>query len=198
MAASKDRFVGNFEDDFELVDDEDVEKGGEDEARDADGKWTTGGGGGASAKPADEHPFAARSASAKEFKTAFDKAFENSPFSAYVTHYSEEQLSGMKMFLSEDGKAGQAVHDHGDGRIEATALFNQGAPKGTGRKLLLHAVAHAGVNYLECYGEGLRKLYESAGFKVESSSPFNPEYAAPGWDYEKLGRPNYYTLRIGK
>lgn len=137
-----------------------------------------------------------RRASPAEFHKAFEKAFEGSPFTNHVTHYTPDELKGMKMFVADGGKAGIAVHDHGDGRVEGTALFNQGAAKGVGRALLAHAIQHAGVNYLECYGEGLRALYESAGFKVETTSPFNPEYAAKGWDYAKFGKPNYYTLRL--
>jgi hypothetical protein len=163
-----------------------------DESRDTDGKWTAGGGGSASATPTDV------SKTPKVFKEAFDKAFADSPFRDHVTHYSEEQLKGMKLFVAEGGKAGIAVHDHGDGRIEATALFNQGGAKGAGALLLAHSIKTAGVNYLECYGENLRKFYESSGFKVKSSAPFNEKYAAPSWNYEKFGRPNYYTLSLEK
>ena len=138
-----------------------------------------------------------REATAAEFKGAFDAAFKDSDMKAFVSHYSEKELKGMKTFLSKDGKAGIAVHDHGDGRVEGTALFNNGAPKGTGAALLQHAVEKAGVNYLECYGEGLRGLYEKGGFNVTSSSPFNDEYASKDWNYEKHGRPNYYTLSKG-
>ena len=137
---------------------------------------------------------APREASPKEFKAAFDAAFKDHPLTSFVSHYSEAELAGMKTLLANDGKTGIAVHDHGDGRVEGTALFNNGGPKGAGIELLKHAIDHAGVNYLECYGEQLRQAYEKAGFAVTSSSPFNREYAAPDWNYEKHGTPNYYTL----
>lgn len=37
----------------------------------------------------------------------------------------------MTPILRNDGKTGVLIHDHGDGRVEATALFNVGT-KGAG------------------------------------------------------------------
>jgi hypothetical protein len=135
-------------------------------------------------------------ATAEEFFQAVESAMgPDNPLSKFVTHYSIADLRTMSArYLDRSGLAGIAAHDHGDGRIEGTALFNAGAPKGTGRLLLQHAVEYAGVNYLECLGDVLRALYESSGFSIESSTPFNPEYAPPNWNEAKFGRPNYYTL----
>lgn len=138
-----------------------------------------------------------RPAHPSEFKQAFDQAFPpGSEFANHVTHYTEEQLGQMKTFLSSDGKAGVVIHDHGDGRIEATALFNTGTTKGAGLAMLAHAVSK-GANYVECYGPVLNKLYESLGFKVIDRFPFDDSLAAPGWDYEKHGRPDYHTMKLG-
>ena len=161
--------------------------------RDEDGKFGSGGTGETTAAPSP------RKADAGEFRAAFEEAFAGSDFSNHVTHYSEADLKGMKaLYLTPDGKAGVAVHDHGDGRVEATALFNNGSSqKGAGIALLKHAVQDAGVNYVECYGPKLNKLYEGAGFKVTSESPFNAEYAAPTWNYDKFDHPSYYTMSLG-
>jgi phage-related protein (TIGR01555 family) len=156
--------------------------------RDEQGRFGAGG----SASPATS--FTPKTASPHEFKAAFDKAFEGSKFTNHVSHYSEDDLAHMKLFTTPDGKAGVAVHDHGDGRVEATALFNQGGEKGAGLKLLDHVVRNAGVNYVECYGPRLNKLYESVGFKPTSENSFNPEYAANGWDYKEFDHPSYYTM----
>jgi hypothetical protein len=161
--------------------------------RDKDGKFGAGGGSAAAGT------FQPKEATSKEFSSAFTSAFSGSKFTNHVTHYSEEQLAGMKLYTTKDGKAGVAVHDHGDGRIEATALFNAGSSeKGAGLKLLDHAVKHAGVNYVECYGPVLNELYASKGFKVSSKSPFASEYAAKGWDYKEFDHPDYYTMTKGK
>ena len=133
--------------------------------------------------------------SAKKFRTAFEAAMDGNPYTAFVSHYSLKELEPMRRFLSSTGKAGVAAHDHGDGRVEGTALFNAGGRDGMGQVLLRHAVKHAKVNYLECFGEGLRMLYERNGFSVMTADPFNVEYAPKNWNYEQFGRPNYYTLR---
>jgi uncharacterized protein len=137
-----------------------------------------------------------KTAKAADFHKAFSEAFKGSPFADHVTHYTPEQLKGMKLYTTADGKAGVAVHDHGDGRIEATALFNSGGAKGAGLGLLQHAIDHAGVNYVECYGPKLNQLYAGLGFKVDSKSAFEPKYAAKTWDSQRFDSPDYYTMRL--
>ena len=137
-----------------------------------------------------------RRVTAREFRAAFERAFSGSPYTNHVTHYSEGELAGMELFVVQGGGAGVAVHDHGDGRIEATALFNQGGAKGAGLMLLGHVIEHAAVNYVECYGPFLNQLYGKLGFYVESKSAFAPEYAAPGWDMPNFDSPDYYTMRL--
>lgn len=132
-----------------------------------------------------------------EFHASFTDAMKGNPFSAFVSHYSKDELAGMKALVTAaDGKVGIAVKDHGDGRIEGTALFNKGGPPRSGTELLKYAVRKHGVNYVECFGENLRGFYEGAGFKVESTSDFDEEYAPKDWDYSTHGRPKYYTMRI--
>jgi hypothetical protein len=41
------------------------------------------------------------------------------------------KAGNMTPILRNDGKTGVLIHDHGDGRVEATALFNVGT-KGAG------------------------------------------------------------------
>jgi hypothetical protein len=135
-------------------------------------------------------------ATAEEFYDAIEGAMGSAnPHSAFVTHYSLTDLRAMSArYLTPDGLAGIAAHDYGDGRIEGTALFNASSQRGVGRLLLQHAMNHAGVNYLECLGDVLRRLYEKSGFVVQETYPFDPTMAPPGWDEAKFGRPNYYTL----
>ena len=139
------------------------------------------------------------SASLSSFKESFDKAFAGSPFSAFVNHYSLEEMKseGMKPLLSADGKTGLLIHDHGDGRIEATALFNNGE-SGAGLQLLKNAIDNHGVNYVECFGPALPVMYGKLGFEVESKNSFDPQYAPTDWNYDKFGTPDYYTMRITK
>lgn len=136
-----------------------------------------------------------REVSPAKFKAAFTEAFKDSEFSSFVSHYSEEELSRMTCVLSKDGKTGVAIKDHGDGRVEATALFNRSETKGAGVAALVHAVAKRGANYVECYSGQLDKMYAKLGFVEQTRDPFNREYASPSWNYEKHGTPDYVTMR---
>jgi hypothetical protein len=136
--------------------------------------------------------------SAGAFYDAFESAMgPHNPYSAYVAHYSIPELADMRArYLSSTGLSGICANDHGDGRIEGTALFNEGDFPGAGAHMLQHAIEHAGVNYLECFGEGLRTLYGRNGFVVADSVPFNDEYAPKGWNYGLFGRPDYFTMKL--
>lgn len=133
------------------------------------------------------------------YHDAFEGVMGDSEFTHFVTHRTPAEMEDMTPLMRPDGKAGVLIHDHGNGDIEATALFSApDAPRGAGLAMLDVAVREHGVNYVECYGDALRGLYEKLGFEVVDSSPFADEYAAPGWDYDRHGRPNYYTLRLKK
>jgi len=153
------------------------------------GEWTAG-----------ESPLASGvySASAAEYKIAFDAAFADNPRSAYVTHYTEAELQEMTLLLSNGGKTGQAIWDHGDGRIEATAVFNVSGIRGEGLRLLKEAVDDHGVNYLECFGPKLPEIYGTLGFKDTAVYPFDPAQAPKGWNYERDGTPDYHIMGLPK
>ena len=146
--------------------------------------------------PTERPKLEVKEADPKDFHAAFSKAFEGSEFENHVTHYTEDQLKGMKLYTTPDGNAGVAVHDHGDGRIEATALFNNGGPKGAGLGLLNHAIENAKVNYVECYGPRLSKMYSGLGFKDSSSSKFDKSQAAASWNFRRFDSPNYHTMKL--
>jgi hypothetical protein len=139
-------------------------------------------------------------ASYGDFKKQFEKAFKGSKYSAFVNHYTMNDMKSGKMtaVISKDGKTGVLVHDHGDGRVEATALFSDSKVKGAGLKILNHAIDKYGVNYVECFGNFLPALYGKLGFQVESVSPWNPDYAPDNWNYKEFGTPSYYTMRLAK
>ena len=132
------------------------------------------------------------------FSASFEAAFKDNPYTAFVNHYTPEEIQneGMKPLTSNNGQTGLLIHDHGDGRIEATALYNVSDTPGAGRALLQDSVANHGVNYVECFGEGLRDIYQTVGFQVDTTSSFDPQYAPKDWNYEKFGTPDYYTMKI--
>ena len=133
----------------------------------------------------------------KQFLSVFKKAFKDSPYAAFVNHYSSAEIKAGKMtpLLSPDGRTGCLIHDHGDGRIEATALFSMGV-SGTGEAMLKDAIANHGVNYVECFGEHLPQVYARVGFTDTEVMPFNPEYAPDNWNYERFGTPDYHLMEL--
>lgn len=135
--------------------------------------------------------------SPERFKEQFDKFIEANPdYSAFVTHYTLDEMREMTPLVTNGGLTGCLIHDHGDGRVEATALFNMsGIPK-SGEKMLTEAVENHGVNYVECYGPHLNTIYAKVGFDVESQTPFNAEWAAPDWNHERFDSPDYYSMRL--
>ena len=80
-----------------------------------------------------------------------------------------------------------------DGDIEAVfANKSAGAPKGSIKSILPQALAVGGVK-LDCYGEGLVKLYSQFGFAPVARVEFSEEYANDGWN-ESKGRPYTYFM----
>lgn len=102
----------------------------------------------------------------------------------------------MTALLSEDGRAGVLIHDHGDGRIEPTALFNTSGNKGAGLALFRQAIAKYGANYAECYGPVLPRLYATLGFGDDEAFPFDPAQADPRWDAKRFNHPDYHLMRL--
>ena len=134
----------------------------------------------------------------EQFSKAFESAFKGSPYSAFVTHHTPGDIRAghMTPLLTPDGKAGALVHDHGDGRIELTGLFNTSGQPGMGLALGKMSVSEYGVNYAECYGPVLPEMYATAGFKDTSVFPFDPSQAAPDWDYQRFDNPSYHLMAL--
>ncbi len=141
---------------------------------------------------------AAKEAGPESYRASLEAALEGSPYTHHVNHYSAEELGGMKaLLLADGGMAGVAVKDHGDGRIEATALFHQaGGTPGVGLALLRRSIADYGVNYGEAFMPILPKMYERVGFEVMERYPFDPEQAPAGWDRQRFDEPDYVTMRL--
>ena len=140
----------------------------------------------------------ARQASPEEFATAFEGAFKGSPYSAFVSHHTPADIreQGMVPILAAGGKAGVLIHDHGDGRIEPTGLFNVSGNRGMGLALARLAMDKHGANYVEAYGPVLNKLYEGLGFRDTAAYAFDPSQAAPEWDYPRFDHPDYHTMTL--
>lgn len=132
------------------------------------------------------------------FRQKFEAAFKDSPYDAFVSHYTPEEMAAGHMvpLTANDGKTGLLVKDHGDGRIEATALFNTSDVKGAGIALLKEAIDKHGVNYVEAYGPYLPKIYGALGFQTDEQFKFDPSLAASNWNRAKFDDPDYHTMRL--
>ncbi len=140
---------------------------------------------------------ARRTVEPAEYKRVFEAAMAENEYSAFVDNNSEEELGEMKaLYLSEDGKAGIAIREHEDGRIEATQGFNGGAEPGTVLRMLQQSINEDGVNYAEAFGPFLPKYYARVGFVIDETFPFDDDQAPENWDHEIHGKPKYYTMRL--
>ena len=162
------------------------------------GRWVKGGAGSNTVSHDASLVSDAHTVSAEAFSQRFEDAFQGSPYTAFVSHYTPEQIraDGMTPILAAGGKAGVLVHDHGDGRIEPTGLFNVSNRKGMGLALLRLAIDKHGANYVEAYGPVLNKMYAKLGFTDSEVYPFDPSMADPAWDSQRFDSPDYHMMKL--
>jgi hypothetical protein len=134
----------------------------------------------------------------QEFSDTIELEMRGHEREGYLTFYpaSKIQSESMIPILENGGKTGVLIWNHGEGQIEAAALFNApDGPQGAGIALLKRVIADYGVNYVEAF-EPLNKIYESLGFHTESKDAWDEQYAPKGWPYEKFGTPSvHYMVR---
>lgn len=107
-----------------------------------------------------------------------------------VTPKTAEELGGHEMILAANGSAGAAIAADGD--IQAVFRNAETGVKGSMEAIMPRAI-ELGGNKLDCYGEGLARVYENYGFVPVARVEFNEEYANPGWDSSK-GTPDIYFM----
>ncbi len=127
----------------------------------------------------------------------FGAAMHDNPNAAFVNQYSVDQIvsQGMTPVMANNGQTGALVLDHGDGRVEATGLYNVDG-KGQGLELLQQTMDENGVNYVEAMGDPLSNLYQQLGFEVKSADDFDAALAPKGWNIAKDNEPTYYSLAL--
>lgn len=80
-----------------------------------------------------------------------------------------------------------------DGDIVGVYKNPKSKKRGVGQKLLESAIA-AGGTKLDNFDNYLTKVYENAGFRVVSRTPFNEQYAPEGWNKDKHGTPDVVAM----
>ena len=87
-----------------------------------------------------------------------------------------DDYTGLKCFLTGDGKSGVAVTKDGD----IVSLFSSVSGDHRSEKLIFMAIENGGVK-CDCYAGGLQNLYARFGAKAVGKTPFNRDYAPDDW-----------------
>lgn len=97
--------------------------------------------------------------------------------------------------LTTDG--GAAVVDK-TGDIRGLYKYPESNQRGVASRLLEMAVQNGGIKLdnfdIQLGGAPLTRIYEKAGFRLVSRLPFNDQYAPPGWNEEKHGKPDVVAM----
>lgn len=116
--------------------------------------------------------------SAAVFSKSIEAAKKANPVGASVATYSPGEYGNMKLFVTEDGKAGVAVKSDGD----IVSLFNTpGGTKGVAFSALQLAVQNGGTK-LDAFDTVLPILYAKAGFTPVSRLKWDDSQAPAGWN----------------
>lgn len=115
---------------------------------------------------------------AAAFSAAITAAKEANPAGASVYVYPAEDYAGMKLFVTEDGKAGVAVKPDGD----IISVFNTpGGTKGVAFSAL-HLAVQNGGRKLDAFDTVLPAIYAKAGFTAQSRLKWDDSQAPDNWD----------------
>jgi hypothetical protein len=113
---------------------------------------------------------------AETFRNAIQASKDKSPFGAAVYVYDKADYEGMRLFLTEDGKAGFALK--GD---DIVSVFADETQRGAGNAVLQLAVQEGGRR-LDAFDTVLPAMYAVHGFKPVARVGWNDEYAPSDWD----------------
>ncbi len=128
--------------------------------------------------------------SAQQFSDAIDAAKMAQGrlgASVYVypteTNSDETGYADMRLFLTEDGKAGFALkEDEINGLVDIVSVFNTpDSHKGFNYPGIRLAVEEGG-NKLDAFDTFLPGAYSANGFTIRSRMPWNNEFSPEGWD----------------
>lgn len=113
---------------------------------------------------------------AQLFQDAIQASKDATPFGAAVYVYPLEDYQGMRLFLTQDAKAGFALK--GD---DIVSVFAGPEQRGAVNAIMQLAVQEGGRR-LDAYDTVLPDLYAVHGFKIVARIPWSDEAAQEGWD----------------
>lgn len=117
--------------------------------------------------------------SANGFRDSISVLKENNPYAASVYVYDAKEYGDMRLFTTDDGKAGFALK--GDD-IVSVYVRRDSEHRGCAAALMAQAVAQGGRR-LDCFDTELPHVYARAGFHPIARLPWNEEYAPEGWEH---------------
>lgn len=132
---------------------------------------------------------------APRFREAISALREGNPYAAAVHVYDTAEYSDMRMYVTNDGKAGFAISDDD---VVSVFVSRHSEHRGAAGSLIANAVEQGGRR-LDCFDTVLPKIYASEGFVPVARIPWNDEYAPEGWDYQTFqkyngGRPDVVLM----
>ncbi|MGA6207345.1 hypothetical protein [Nocardia testacea] len=125
-------------------------------------------------------------ADADYFRSQMQALKDSSRYSASVNVHSLEDYRKMRLFVTDDGKAGGALRDD---ELLSLWAHKDGAYPHVSSALLGLRVSLGG-RILNCFDTVLPDLYSFCGFKPVARLPWDDRYAPPGWDHDTYSRYN--------
>lgn len=132
---------------------------------------------------------------APAFRNAIDSIKTGNRYAAAVHVYDAEEYANMRLFVTDDGKAGFALKDDD---VISVFVSPDSEYRGAAGSLIANAVAQGGRR-LDCFDTVLPKIYAAEGFVPVARVPWNDDYAPEGWDYatfqkHNAGRPDVVLM----
>jgi len=115
---------------------------------------------------------------APTFQKLIQESKDNNTFGAAVTVYPVEAYEDMRLFFTEDGKAGFALKGN-----DIVSVFSQDPYVGGVNGIIRLAVQEGGRK-LDAFDTVLPDLYFNNGFQVTSRMKWNDDYVPDGWNKE--------------
>ena len=131
----------------------------------------------------------------QRFLNSIEAAKASTPYGSQVTAKTLKEYENMRLFMTEDGKAGFAL----DGE-DIVSLFNHGKSPHTNisTELVMLAIEQGGRT-LDNYDTFLTHIYEKLGFQEVQRFPWDDAQKPADWNFETYqkfnnGRPDYVFM----
>lgn len=125
--------------------------------------------------------------SASAFRDAIASLREDNRFAASVYVYPEEEYTQMKLYVTDDGRSGFALHGN-----DIVSVFSRrdATHHRVGNALIATAIEEGGRR-LDCYDTVLPGLYAEEGMVPVARVRWNDDYAPDDWDKTTFNRYNH-------